>query len=76
MMRRKVTIMVPQMLMGTVDDVAKRYLGVGRNSFFCLGGVLLLAQLSKSMNQKKRHALLAELQTAWDEIMEDARQRA
>lgn len=75
-MRRKVTIMVPQALVGMVDDVAKRYLGVGRNAFFCLSGVLLIAQLSKSMAQKKRQALLSDLQTTWDEIMAEARKMA
>jgi hypothetical protein len=75
-MKRKVTVMVPVGLMGVIDDVAKRWLGVGRNAFFCLGGMLLIAQLVKAMPQKKRLALLADLQTQWDAIMEEARKAA
>jgi hypothetical protein len=72
-MRRKITIMVPQGLMGLVDDTAKRYLGVGRNAFFCLGGMLLIARLSLSMSQKKRATLISDLQTEWDALMVEVR---
>ena len=75
-MRRKVTLMVPQALMGMVDDVAKRTLGIGRNSFFCLGGMLLIAKLTPILPTKKRLILLGELETEWQKIMEEARKAA
>lgn len=75
-MRRRLTVMVPQALMGLVDDVAKRYLGVGRNAFFCLGAMLLIARLSGTMDRKKRLDLLRELESVWQTIVDEARKAA
>jgi len=75
-MRRKITILVPVDLLGQLDVVAKRNLGVGRTSFFCLAAVLLLAQLGQSLPAKKRLSLLSELQLLWDRAMTEARKMA
>lgn len=75
-MRRKLTLMVPQALMGMVDDVAKRSLGIGRNAFFCLGGVFLLAKLAPILPLKKRTAMVAELEMEWQKIVAELRKAA
>jgi len=59
--RRKVTLQIPLRVLSVFDEVAKRQLGIGRNAFFSLGAILLLAKLAPLTAPKKRALLLKDL---------------
>ena len=75
-MRKKITLHLPSEIVGEVDLACKRYLGIGRNAFFVVGSILLLAKLTPFLNKTKRSVLLALLDSEWKTIVEDARKTA
>ena len=67
--RRKVTLQIPVRILGVFDEVAKRQLGVGRNAFFSIAALMLLAKLATLSAPKKRALLLKEMESAFQAIL-------
>lgn len=73
MNRRRVTLLFPDDLLGLVDGVSKRALGIGRNGFFCLSALLLCARLAPIVPLQKRQLLLQALEKEWAGLIEALR---
>jgi DNA-binding ferritin-like protein len=58
------------------DEVAKRQLGIGRNAFFAMAALLLLAKITPMLTAKRRSSLLNELEEAFSQVISEARKTA
>ena len=70
--KRKVTLLLPLRVLSAFDDVAKRQLGIGRNAFFAMAALMLLAKLATLMVPQKRAMLLKELESEFQTIIQKA----
>ena len=70
--KRKVTLQIPLRILGAFDEVAKRQLGIGRNAFFSMAAIMLLAKLATLAAPKKRATLLKELDSEFQLLLEKA----
>jgi len=70
--KRKVTLQIPLRVLEAFDESAKRQLGVGRNAFFSIAAIMLLAKLATLLGPKKRATLLKELDSEFQSILLDA----
>jgi len=75
-MKRKITLMLPLQILATFDELAKRQLGIGRNSFFALSALLLLVELSPMVESKRRLMLLDDLEKMFVKAIGEARKAA
>ena len=76
MIRRKITLQLPLPLLATLDELSKRQLGIGRNSFFSLAALLLLIKMTPILPGKKRSSLLKEIEDTFNLEIERARKDA
>lgn len=74
--KRKITLMLPLRILAAFDEVAKRQLGIGRNSFFAIASLLLLAKITPMLTAKRRSSLLNELEEAFSQVISEARKTA
>jgi len=75
-MRRKITLLIPVKILMAFDELAKRQLGVGRNSFFAIAALMLLAKMCPILPGKKRSTLLNDIQNEFDLLMTELRKTA
>jgi len=70
--KRKITLQIPISLLSKFDEVAKNQLGIGRNSFFALAAVLLLAKTTPILGAKRRSQMIKELGDVLSTIVADS----
>jgi len=74
--KRKITLLLPLRILAAFDEVAKRQLGIGRNAFFAIAALLLLAKITPMLTAKRRSSLLNELEEAFSQVIAEARKTA
>jgi len=74
--KRKITLLLPLRILAAFDEVAKRQLGIGRNAFFAMAALLLLAKITPMLTAKRRSSLLNELEEAFSQVIAEARKTA
>jgi DNA-binding ferritin-like protein len=74
--KRKITLLLPLRILAAFDEVAKRQLGIGRNAFFAMAALLLLAKITPMLTAKRRSSLLNELEEAFSQVISEARKTA
>lgn len=74
--KRKITLMLPLRILAAFDEVAKRQLGIGRNAFFAVAALLLLAKITPMLTAKRRSSLLNEMESAFAQVIAEARKTA
>lgn len=70
--KRKITLQIPLRVLAAFDEVAKRQLGIGRNAFFSMAALMMLAKLATILGPKKRAAILRDLEADFKAIVEKA----